>query len=971
MAKSTLFQSINLETLGNHRRTLNGHTPHIIDQSEQIWLVLRGYVDLFAVPLQADTAVGTRWHVLRIFPGHLILNMPLFKQSDAEYIGLLAVGAMDTEVLEITWSDFLCTSHLPIFTLLDDWIKNLSIALANNHIRWVEYIVKPGTTTTIPSGVALSGKRQSVVWVTVEAGQLRYLNSQKTFSTGECLPLTDKSWLQTISAAQITCADTPHHWRQNSLSSQLIAFHTLAIALIAAQMQTARQLEQQRLTRKIKMTQKVVENTYHDLADVLKSEHAQWLVKGDAVTPLSASLQLISKTLGFSAAPFSKPTPLVLNNLDQIIHFSRLRLRRVVLADNWWQQDNGPLLGFWKETKQPVALLPTSTRQYTAIDPSNQSQVTVTRPTAHTLSGEAFMFYRTFPHQSLSTFNLLSFSTWGTGKDILQVLSISLLVSLLGLVMPVATGLLFESIIPRSELTQLFHLVIALGLVAFSIALFELTKAFALLRIEGKLDSALQAAVWDKLLNLPAIFFKNYTAGDLADRALSIHTIRQILTGATITSLLASLFSLSSLLLLFYYHATLAWMAVLLASSAVIFTMVLSYLQLRQQRVMLAQQGKIEGFVFQVITGITKLRIAACESQAMAMWAKYFAAQKRCFVKANTYENSLVVFHIIFPSLAALITFMLIVHMKQESNALAEFSTGDFLAFYAAFGQFLAAMNNMSRALTSALTVIPLFERVKPILTTRPENTLDKRSPAQLQGELEISHLVFRYLSEGARVLDGLSLNIQAGQFVAIVGSSGSGKSTLFRLLLGFETPESGAIYYDGKNLAILDIASVRRQIGVVLQDGKLSAGSIFENIVGNAPLTHDDAWRAARLVGLDKDIKAMPMGMHTMLMEGAVTLSGGQKQRLLLARAIVHRPRILLLDEATSALDNQTQGIVIDSLVKLNTTRIVIAHRLSTITQVDKILVMHNGQIVQTGVYEELIKQAGPFAELAKRQIL
>jgi ABC-type bacteriocin/lantibiotic exporter with double-glycine peptidase domain len=279
-------------------------------------------------------------------------------------------------------------------------------------------------------------------------------------------------------------------------------------------------------------------------------------------------------------------------------------------------------------------------------------------------------------------------------------------------------------------------------------------------------------------------------------------------------------------------------------------------------------------------------------------------------------------------------------------------------------------MLTASTALLGTLAVIPLYEQAKPILTSLPEVDTAKADPGVLAGDIELEHLVFRYQADGPPVLRDVTIRIRAGEFVAFVGPSGSGKSTLLRLLLGFEVPEAGAVYYDGQELAGLDIQSVRRQIGVVLQNGRLMSGDIFTNITGSSPATLDDAWEAARMAGFDEDIKSMPMGMHTVVSEGGGTLSGGQRQRLMIARAIVQRPRILFFDEATSALDNRTQSIVSTSLDRLQATRIVVAHRLSTIVHADRIYVVEAGRVVQSGTYEQLISQDGLFAELAARQL-
>jgi len=946
-----------LEQLGGSKQNLSGQTPVLLDQPNQLWLVLTGLVDIFAVSLQDGQLAGTRSHLLRVAAGEII---PQFFKSNL--MGFLAVGVIGTEILKVSSLALAKQSPPTVAALLDNWIINLSSTLAGTDLGWAEYVAKPGSEVSVPTHAMVCGEHRQVVWVTVAEGEMRYLDEIPLASTDGWLPLTDRTWLRAMAPARLIGINTITSLEQGQLWSALSHFHSLAVT---ARLQAIQQAAAERLARKELARQQALDFAYHSLAAVFRPAQTFLFSHKGSREPLLVALQLVGEATGVKVT--SLPTVATdIEGIIQIANASRLRWRRVTLADDWWQRDNGPLLGFLGT--RPVALLPRSPQRYEMVDPVTQIRQVVTATLAKQLSPQAVMLYRSFAPSPLTLFKIFRFGRYGTSQDLIRVLWISLLVSLLALVSPIASGMLFESIIPRAERLQLVHLVAALGMVALGTALFNLTKAFALLRLEGKFDWSIQAAVWDRLLSLPIPFFKNYTAGDLANRTLSINTIRQTLTGTTITSLLAALFSITSLTLLFYYNRILALTALLLASVAMTITFWLSYLQLAQQRLMLEQQGRIEGLVFQLILGIAKLRVAASEPRALAVWARRFAEAKASFVKANTYENVLVVFHATFPILASVIFFVMI---TQVISGMGEFSTGDFIAFNNAFGQFLTAMNSMTQVLTSTLMVIPLWERVQPILSTPPENTADKHPPGELKGHLEISRVTFRYLAGGPAILDELSLSIQAGQLVAIVGASGSGKSTLFRLLLGFEIPEKGAIYYDGKDLAMLDTTAVRRQIGVVLQQGKITAGSLFENIVGNSPRTQEDAWRAARLVGLDKDIEAMPMGMHTVLMEGATTLSGGQKQRLMLARALVHQPRLLLLDEATSSLDNQTQAMVIENLLKLNVTRIVIAHRLSTITQVDKILVFERGRIVQAGSFAELVAQEGPFANLAKRQIL
>jgi ATP-binding cassette subfamily C protein len=381
------------------------------------------------------------------------------------------------------------------------------------------------------------------------------------------------------------------------------------------------------------------------------------------------------------------------------------------------------------------------------------------------------------------------------------------------------------------------------------------------------------------------------------------------------------------------------------------------------ERQLYALQGAIASRVLQILNGISKLRAGGAEDRAFVLWARDFAQQKQVDMKVRGLGNLLDVFNASFIVLASATLFASIAFFQKD------ISTGVFVTFNTAFMQFLSATLALAGALTGSLSIIPLYERAKPILRTLPEQQESQIRAAPLQGEVEISRVSFRYAEDGPLILDDVSIRVKEGEFVAFVGPSGSGKSTIFRVLLGFEKPQSGAVYYDSQDLDGLDAGSVRRQLGVVLQNGKLMPGDIYTNIVGSSPRTLDEAWEAARMAGLAQDIKAMPMGMQTVISEGAGTISGGQRQRLMIARALVNRPAVLLFDEATSALDNQTQAIVANSVKQLEATRIVIAHRLSTIIAADRIFVIVAGKVVETGNYSELMALGGHFAELSKRQ--
>jgi len=496
--------------------------------------------------------------------------------------------------------------------------------------------------------------------------------------------------------------------------------------------------------------------------------------------------------------------------------------------------------------------------------------------------------------------------------------------------------------------------------------IFQITKVFTMLRIETKMDSSLQAAVWDRLINLPTDFFKKFTSGDLAQRANGIGEIRRAVSGGAITSVLAVFFSIFNLILLFFYDSKLAWIAVLLAVILIFVTLILGIKSTAYLRKIVEYEGKISGKLLQIINGIAKFRTSHSEEKAFALWAEDFAKKRKFQYKSDNILSYVSILNIIFPLVVSTILFFFV-----SIGGLDKMPVGNFIAFVASYNMFLSALLELSRNFIKSLTIVPLYERALPILETIPERDKTKSDPGVLEGNIDFNRVTFRYSSASPAIIKNISLKIKSGQFVAIVGPSGSGKSTLMRLILGFEKAESGSIAFDGQDISTIDLRKVRKQTGAVLQNGKLTADDIYSNIVGSSSdLTLDDAWSAAETAGLADDIREMPMGMHTVISEGGGTLSGGQRQRLLIARAIVKKPKILLFDEATSALDNKTQALISKSIEKLNCTRVVIAHRLSTIINADKIFVLVNGALVEEGTYEELIAQNGFFTELAKRQI-
>lgn len=654
-------------------------------------------------------------------------------------------------------------------------------------------------------------------------------------------------------------------------------------------------------------------------------------------------------------------------SLSEIARASHIRTRDVSLSGKWYKEDAGPILGYMKEDDRPLALIPKSPGGYILYDLTNNSNYRVDKTVASHIKEEGVILYPSFENKKIGIKDLLMFGLQSSWKqDLIKILIMGICGGLLGTAIPFATGIIFDDIIPEGDLGRLIQVGLMLCASALATMLFELTRSLSSQRIEGKMDGTLQAAVWDRLLSLPVPFFKQYSAGELTMRAMGISQIRMILSGTTLNSILSGIFSVFTFVLLFYYDKKLAGVAALLVLMSVLVMGCLAYIKVKYEHKILAVSGNITGMLLQLISSVSKFKIANAQIRAFSRWANEFKVQRELTLGKDKVTNLLLVFYSSFPVLSSVLIFYF------QSSGDSPMPASKFIGFYSAFLSFMLSMVNLSNSIISANLVIPLYQRAMPILGTLPEDDDNKLPPGILTGLIEASHISFRYQADGPLVLNDISFRIEEGDYVALVGTSGCGKSTLLRILLGFETPETGTVYYDGQDLSKLDARAVRRQLGVVLQTGQLMSGSIYNNIVGTSPhLTMDDAWEAASMAGINEDIKEMPMGMHTVISEGASTISGGQRQRIMIARAIANKPKIIYFDEATSALDNTTQGIVSSSIDQMQSTRIVIAHRLSTIRNCNKIIVMDKGRIVEQGVYRELMDKNGVFASLVKRQLV
>ena len=721
------------------------------------------------------------------------------------------------------------------------------------------------------------------------------------------------------------------------------------------------------LKKRQEVQQKYMDKALLELATVSGIKSKQERLKSE--DPLVAACLLVAEKMKIDlVVPKAEKLLKSKNPLLEIVRASQIRHRQVALRGEWWRTDNGPLLAFSEVDNRPLALMPISHDKYEMHDVSIGESMLITNKEALEIKAMAYTFYRPFPSKVLKIKDLLIFSTESISKrDVLTVILMGLVGGVIGMINPIATGIMMDKVIPQADRYQLFQIGALLLSFAVGKVLFDLTRSFAMMRIETRMDSGTQAAIWDRLISLPAPFFKAYSSGELAMRAMSINQIRQTLSSTTLNTIISGIFSIFNGFLMFKYSPKLAWIGMGLIIIAIVFTLGLGFFQMRYERQLIEVTNRISGLVLQIIGGVGKFRVSGSETRAFYKWATAFTEQRKISFKKETLNNFSTTFNTVFPVVTSIVLFFMI----GTDSSLQAMSIGSYIAFYSAFSIFLSAMLQFTGVFLTLNTIKPIYESARPILETLPEYDEDKADCGELDGSIEIGQVSFKYIEDGPLILNNISLKVKPGEYIALVGPSGCGKSTLLRVLLGFEKPKTGKIYYSGQDLDGIDIRDMRKQLGVVLQNGQLMSGDIYTNIVGsNANLTMADAEEAAKMSGLYEDIQKMPMGLYTVVSEGGGTLSGGQKQRLMIARAIVNRPKILYFDEATSALDNRTQKIVSESLDKLNATRIVIAHRLSTVMNCDRIIVLDKGKIIEEGSYEELMHLGGTFAELAKRQL-
>ena len=720
----------------------------------------------------------------------------------------------------------------------------------------------------------------------------------------------------------------------------------------------------EQIKQRRKNDEDVFSEAFVGIADAVLGTKRSAFGDGDDERELGAICEILKY---YKVKPRQVPSSVkTLNDrLEYLLRPNGIMRRNINLEKGWYKDSIGAVLGTRKSDGSTVAFIPKGISGYTYFDVESGKWVKLNATNEALFEEEAICFYKPFPLEKLTLRSLMVYilETLSVSDFVFIMLS-TLAATAIGLIGPKLNNLLMGTVVNSKDYQLLLGITVFMISVSISSLFISGINSLLMARINTKITISVQAATMMRVLSLPADFFKKYSAGDLASRAQYIQALCSMLVSVALNTGLTSVFSLMYISQIFEYAPTLVLPALGVILATLLLSLATTFYQMRYTKKQMELSAEESGMSYSMITGVQKIRLSGAEKRMFARWSKLYAEQLRVaynpplFLRANN----------AFGAIIALGGMILMYYLAVRS----QIGVADYYAFNTAYGMVSGAFMSIAGIATVIAQFKPTIEMAKPIMETVPEIAEGKPVIERLSGGIELCNVSFRYHSGMPNVIDNLSLKIQPGQYVAIVGSTGCGKSTLLRLMLGFEKPQKGAVYYDGKDIAGIDLKSLRRKIGVVMQNGKLFQGDIFSNIIISAPhLTMDEAWDAAEMAGIAEDIRRMPMGMHTMISEGSGGISGGQRQRIMIARAIAPKPKIIMLDEATSALDNITQKIVSDSLDTLKCTRVVIAHRLSTIRECDRIIYLESGKIVEDGTYDELIARNGRFAELVERQRL
>lgn len=933
----------------------------VLDDADSIWWVESGEVDVFIAELEGDRVVASYKHVTRAAAGRLLFCADWSAETGLQ---LRLRGLAGFRVRRLPRAGVL--ESLPPADLAaqaDLWIEALSECVARDIplLPKVDVSVEPGEDVATAAQQVISARR-GIAWLPTHQTGAFLGTGQTGPDMPDILPVSPYTWMTLGDVGEISAVSSLDLTRQGRLEGALRSFHGVV-------------LEAEHQSRQLAMVD--IANLQVDsaklragAADEARRELRRIATPGRGAdrppaegSPLVEALRLIGRRekIRFVEPEAAEPT------LAGILIASGVRAREVSLPSesNWWTGDSFSMLAFRREDGRPVALLPSAVGPYRIVDPAAGRSQRLSGAGAARLEDRAWVFYRPLPARPAATPDVISMARHRLPLEAVRFAAAGLLVGLCGFFPAFAVGLSVDWVLPAGSSELLWTLTAAMLVVAVLGVLTTFHQSSTLLRVEARAATRLSAAVWDRIFALRPSALQGYSAGELTSRAMVFHNLRERAFNVVTSAVVSVLFIFPTLFFLFAYDPLLAGVSLAVgvaAAAAIIWLAAMQFGPTR--RAVEARQG-LAGTLLQFIAGIGKLRSSGAEESAFGFWARAYVRQKEAEIQVHRLSELAAALTASIPAAASAVLFAATLLIASD-----DLTAGGFFVVYATSMTFFGATTRLGATLQGLSSVVPEYQQVKPLLAHAPEARGAGGDEVVLRGELRFERVSFAYPGSDEAVLDDVSLHVRPGEFVAIVGESGAGKSTLLNLALGLEEPTSGAIYFDDREVTQLNRRSLRRQLGVVSQNGCLQPGSVLSNIVGVArDLTEEDAWSAAELAAVDGDIKRMHMGMHTPVGDTAV-FSGGQMQRILLAAALVRRPRVVFLDEATNWLDNRSQSLVMHGIARLAATRVVVAHRLSTIREADTIYVLDKGKLVQSGSYEELARAPGVFRRLVSRQL-
>lgn len=957
---------------------VGGNQSFLLKAADECWWLERGRIELFITEIGKDGAHGARRHLASVGPDTLLFGLDHPEWTRAG-LGLLAVPHADTRIHRLSCGalrDFCARVDGPdeLAPPIDRWISALTEGLA----RWaspsplIHQSIHAGEACTIPAHTR-SSSALGVIWLDLPRDAAWFLGTQDLPpGPGACLfPLAPSAWIQSSADLAVAAKNTARIAADGELWAGLQALHDVLPGALALNLRLSDVDEYNRLHLRRQAGDSDWTRSLRQLRGVLDGGVPERDHADHGLPALIQAMRWIGRHEGFDIrlpAQRMRGDEGRAPTLRDIVQASGLRMRVVRLRAGPAAEPASALLCRARDDGRPMALIPRTGKSVMVADPAGGR--TWSGPEAmEMIDSHAMAFTAPLPAAPQGWAPLLRRVAARSRGDLLTLAAAALFAGILGLAAPIMLAYLIDAVLPEQDHGRLLHAGIALGLAGVAGFIVAFVGSVAFSRIRGRGGPMMQSAIVDRLLRLPVRFFREYSAGDLALRASAVNHLEQSLSGAVAQAALSGAFAAFSLALLLYYDLRAGAWAAAAALAYAGLALLLGRALAHREKALAEYGGKLQGLGLQLINGIDKIRLSASEIWAFGKWARLFSAAQRQQLAATRYDSLQALLNG-FYGLAVLALLFTLLGASIDAGGPQAMTIGACAGFLVAFGHFNGGILQILGAMRELSAVQPLLQSVAPILRAETEGREGKEDPGELSGAVEFNHVSFRYGSDGPPAVDDVSITARPGEFIAIVGPSGCGKSTLLRLLLGFETPDSGGILLDGQDLRELDIVAVRRQMGVVMQNSKPLSGTLFDNIAGMTGASMQEAWDAAHRAGLGEDIDRMPMGMHTAVSHGADTLSGGQSQRLMIARAIVSKPRILMLDEATSALDNQTQAAITEHLDRLSVTRIVVAHRLSTVLKANRIYVMDAGRIVETGSYDELMRAGGLFARLAQAQL-